>query len=92
MGLIVPDVQEAQERVAALGGRVIKRAGEDVDIRDKELANAYGLGPEATGALEEDELEELVRAFGDYRTGTVQSAFVADSDGNLIEIQPPIFE
>lgn len=91
-GVVVADVKAAEKRIEEAGGRVIKRAGEEVDIRDGKLANAYGLGVEATGALTEEELEAIVEAFGDVRTGAVQSAFVEDVDGNLVEVQPVVFE
>lgn len=91
-GLVVPDVKEAEERVATHGGRVIKGAGEELDVTNNELANAYGLGVEAIGGLEEGDLERIVEAFRDVRTGALQSAFVADPDGNLVELQPPTFE
>ncbi|KAJ4353421.1 uncharacterized protein N0V89_005150 [Didymosphaeria variabile] len=91
-GLVVPDVKEAEGRIAAWGGRVIKGAGEETDVTNNELANAYGLGVEAIGSLEEGELEAIVEAFRDVRTGVMQSAFVGDPDGNLIELQPPVFE
>ncbi|KAK3203813.1 hypothetical protein GRF29_106g728373 [Pseudopithomyces chartarum] len=91
-GLIVPDVKVAEGRVAEWGGRVIKKAGEELDVTNNELGNAYGLGVEAIGALDDEELKAIVEAFKDARTGAIQSAFVADPDGNLIEIQPPVFE
>lgn len=91
-GLVVPDVSVAEERAAEWGGKLIKKAGEELDVTNNELANAYGLGVEAIGALDDGELEAIAEAFKDARTGAIQSAFVTDPDGNLIEIQPPVFE
>ncbi|KAF1975004.1 hypothetical protein BU23DRAFT_441469, partial [Bimuria novae-zelandiae CBS 107.79] len=87
-GLVVPDVKVAEERIITLGGKVIKGTGEELDVTNNELTNAYELGVEAIGSLQEGELEAIAEAFRDPSTGATASSFVADPDGNLIEIQP----
>jgi hypothetical protein len=58
-----------------------------MDSTNHAFANAYGLRVEAVGGSAEGELEAIFEALRDVRTGKVQSAFVADLDGNLVKMQ-----
>lgn len=77
LGLMVPDLLQAQERLETLGKNVLKRAGELPDLRGP-VGEAYGLPGDTLRNEEEARLisEALLNVL-----------LVLDPDGNLVEVQ-----
>ncbi len=78
LGLIVPDVLQAQGRLESLEADVLKRAGELPELQGP-AGEAYGLLGEVFETHPE-EAELISRAL-------VNALLVLDPDGNLIEVQ-----
>ena len=82
IGLVVPDLKKAQDRMENLGIKVTKRIGQSAEgIPAAE--NAFGFGDYAT--KNETERESLIK--GQELIGFAQLLLVEDPDGNLIEVQ-----
>lgn len=85
IGMIVPDMEAMQARLDRLGVTSLKRYLEDTPA-DGPIAKATYLGsPELLALLDEGEFEAVVPIFNSQNRNLI---FVADPDGNLIEIQP----
>ncbi|KAF9869634.1 lactoylglutathione lyase [Colletotrichum karsti] len=85
IGMVVPDIVAMQERLDTLPDvNVVKKRGDPVPIGG-EVSGASGLHPEALEQLSAEE-QEQIKAMLSPVTGPL--IFVADPDGNLIEIQP----
>ncbi|KAL4882985.1 Glyoxalase/Bleomycin resistance protein/Dihydroxybiphenyl dioxygenase [Aspergillus karnatakaensis] len=82
LGLVVPDIEDAQERLDRFGVRAVKRLGERTAAFDSALANATNVGPGSTG--NRGEIEALIE--GLLTTDFENIIFVEDPDGNLIEV------
>ncbi|KAK3339736.1 hypothetical protein B0T25DRAFT_362341 [Lasiosphaeria hispida] len=78
VGLIVPDVLQAQGRLESLGADVLKRAGELPELQGP-AGEAFGLPGDVVERHPED-AELISRALRDV-------LLVLDPDGNLIEVQ-----
>lgn len=78
VGLVVPDVLQAQQRLNSFGVEIVKGVGKDLST-NAGVAQAYGLG--------EDAMEDQVIAQGIKTIGFEKFLLVADPDGNLVEIQ-----
>ena len=78
MGLVVPDVEAAQERLAQHDAPFLKRLGEAPTAAGTALATAFGVDGNATLAES---------AFGGLQMFGFDRAFhVVDPDGNVIEV------
>jgi lactoylglutathione lyase len=76
LGLIVPDVVEAQERLESLGADVVKRAGQAVDFEGP-VGLAFGEG-----------FAERYAEDAEMISGALLGALlVLDLDGNMVEVQ-----
>ena len=82
LGLVVPDVQVAQDRLERRGVKIIKRIGETIVPADSPLANATNIGPTSTS----DTAERDAVVQGLLTTDFENILFVEDPDGNMIEI------
>lgn len=84
IGLIVPSLQKAEERMDRLGygANIIKRIGEP-GIGNERVENALGVGKLATT----DPKEKEALAFGQDMVGFSQLLVLEDPDGNMIEVQ-----
>ncbi|KAL4862322.1 hypothetical protein BDV12DRAFT_178968 [Aspergillus spectabilis] len=82
LGLVVPDIQAAQERLDRYGVKTVKRLGEKTAAFDSALANATNIGPGSAG--DRGEIDALIE--GLLRTDFENIIFVEDPDGNLIEV------
>jgi lactoylglutathione lyase len=76
LGLIVPDVMAAQERLEGLGADVIKRVGEEADFGGP-VGLAFGEG----FAERYPEDAEMISA------ALMGVLLVLDLDGNMVEVQ-----
>ena len=82
IGLVVPDLRAAEERLSRYGVPIAKRVG-SVDVESGgPVAIAWNIGP--TSTFNESEAEELVRGF--MSTDLEILAFVEEPNGNMIEI------
>lgn len=82
IGLVVPDVQAAQDRFERHGVKIIKRIGETTVSASGPLANATNLGPAAT--QDAAEVDAVIK--GLLTTDFENISFVEDPDGNMIEV------
>ncbi|OQE45904.1 hypothetical protein PENCOP_c001G08290 [Penicillium coprophilum] len=83
VGLVVPDVVEAQTYLEALGVRVLKRVGQAVEDFTGPVPNSMGIGEFA--GLHLAAKRALVKAQG--LIGFEMFLMVTDPDGNVVEIQ-----
>ncbi|KAF6785741.1 lactoylglutathione lyase [Colletotrichum musicola] len=84
IGMVVPDIQATRKRLEALPGvEVLKKHGDTIPIGGK-VAAATGLHPEVISQLSEAELKQISTTLD---AANKELIFVADPDGNLIEIQ-----
>ncbi|KAF5855686.1 hypothetical protein ETB97_008600 [Aspergillus alliaceus] len=83
IGLIVPDVQKAQEYLESKGVTILKRVGERVTGFTGPVPNAFGIGEFAGAHLAAK--QALVEAQG--LIGLEYFLMIKDPDGNLVEIQ-----
>lgn len=82
IGLVVPDLQAAQDRFEKHGVKIIKRIGE-IDVpKDGPLANATNIGPVSTS--DAAEVDAVIQ--GLLTTDFENILFVEDPDGNMVEI------
>ncbi|KAM5341729.1 hypothetical protein ACJ41O_014760 [Fusarium nematophilum] len=84
IGMIVPDIKATQQRLDDLNIEVLKRVGEPIAV-DGKVAGATSLHAEALAQLSAEEREQIAAVLIPTNDPLV---FVADPDGNLIEIQP----
>lgn len=82
LGLVVPDVKNAQDRFEQFGVKIIKRVGEVTVPADGAVANATNLGPASTSNL--TEVDAVMQ--GLLTTDFEDMLFVEDPDGNMLEI------
>lgn len=80
IGLIVPDMMAAQERMKKFGVKIIKEIGQKPSPRGA-IANAFGVGD-----VTDDEAAGLVA--GMEAIGFQFALAAEDPDGNLIEVLP----
>ncbi|KAF6814907.1 lactoylglutathione lyase [Colletotrichum plurivorum] len=78
IGLVVPDVADAQKRMEENDVPILRKAGELLETLPPSLARSFGLID-----LTEAENYEIVRAMPRF-------LMVTDPDGNVVEIQPPV--
>ncbi|KAJ5383738.1 hypothetical protein N7517_001649 [Penicillium concentricum] len=83
VGLVVPNVVEAQNYLEAQGVRVLKRVGEAVEDFTGPVPNSMGIGEFA--GLHLAAKRALVKAQG--LIGFEMFLMVTDPDGNVVEIQ-----
>ncbi|CAI7564960.1 unnamed protein product [Penicillium crustosum] len=83
VGLVVPDVAEAQAYLEAQGVAILKRVGEAVEDFTGPVPNSMGIGEFAGLHLEAK--RALVKAQG--LIGFEMFLMVTDPDGNVVEIQ-----
>ncbi|KAF7529781.1 hypothetical protein PCG10_006112 [Penicillium crustosum] len=83
VGLVVPDVAEAQTYLEAQGVAILKRVGEAVEDFTGPVPNSMGIGEFAGLHLEAK--RALVKAQG--LIGFEMFLMVTDPDGNVVEIQ-----
>lgn len=83
VGLVVPDVAEAQTYLEARGVAILKRVGEAVEDFTGPVPNSMGIGEFAGLHLEAK--RALVKAQG--LIGFEMFLMVTDPDGNVVEIQ-----
>ncbi|RGP79049.1 hypothetical protein FLONG3_2955 [Fusarium longipes] len=87
IGIVVPDIQAFQERLDTMPHiSVLKRSGEPFVELDSSIVvgPAVGLLPKAVEQLDQEEREAIVQNFGQSVEALI---FVADPDGNFIEVQ-----
>ncbi|CAH0042697.1 unnamed protein product [Clonostachys rhizophaga] len=85
MGVIVPDVEAAQARLEALPGvRILKRFGAPTES-EGEVAIANGFPPEALAQVSAEERATIAAVLSVINE---RFLYVADPDGNIIEVQP----
>lgn len=82
IGLVVPDVVAAQQRLDRYSVTIVKRVGETDLAVDGPVAKAFGVGPTATSNV--TEVEEIVK--GLIGTDLENLLFVLDPDGNMLEV------
>jgi lactoylglutathione lyase len=80
--MVVPNITATQERLKALGANIIKASGE-LPTLDGPFASATGI-TQAGDALSPEELDLILQTFVPLQTPLI---FVADPDGNIIEVQ-----
>lgn len=83
VGLVVPDVVEAQKYLEAQGVAILKRVGEAVEDFTGPVPNSMGIGEFA--GLHLAAKRALVKAQG--LIGFEMFLMVTDPDGNVVEIQ-----
>jgi lactoylglutathione lyase len=81
IGMVVPDVQKTQKRLEEIGANIIKSFGEAPTIVGA-VSNATSLGD--LSELDQKEIDTILAALTPSNTPLI---WVADPDGNLIEIQ-----
>ncbi|KAH7243109.1 hypothetical protein FSOLCH5_006726 [Fusarium solani] len=85
IGMVVPDTKVMQDRLDSLPHiPVLKKYGDPIELGSK-VAGATSLTPEALAQLGPEERELISQVLGPTNEPLI---FVADPDGNLIEIQP----
>ncbi len=85
IGIVVPDIEATQERLDKYSGfEMLKRLNDPVP-RTGRLANALNLGENVVKQLGEKEFAQVVGVFDVINKPFI---FVADPDGNVLEIQP----
>ncbi|KAM0286471.1 hypothetical protein ACHAQH_000897 [Verticillium albo-atrum] len=85
IGMVVPDIEATQARLDAYPGiNILKRSGAELQ-REGGIANATSLGPEAVAQPDQEEVDLILSVLRPLNKPLI---FVADPDGNLIEIQP----
>ncbi|KAK5047811.1 hypothetical protein LTR84_006476 [Exophiala bonariae] len=81
IGLVVPDIEKTQKRLEDIGANIVKSFGEVPTIVGP-VANATSLGD--LSELDQSEIDAILAALIPSNTPLI---WVADPDGNLIEIQ-----
>jgi lactoylglutathione lyase len=85
IGMVVPDILAAQERLKSMGANIIKESGAELP-KEGPLANAFGLQDLALlDPAEADAIHQLLSF------GNLPLMYVTDPDGNVVEIQPEVF-
>ncbi|KAL6240333.1 hypothetical protein RBB50_012771 [Rhinocladiella similis] len=82
IGLIVPSLEKAQERMEKYGVKITKRIGQSAE-GIKSVENALGAGDYAT----KNETERDLLVEGQKLVGFAQLLTIEDPDGNMIEVQ-----
>jgi lactoylglutathione lyase len=82
IGLVVPSLEKAQERMERFGVKVTKRIGQSAE-GIASVENALGAGAYAT----KNQTERDLLAKGQELVGFAQLLTVEDPDGNMIEVQ-----
>ncbi|KAL4940038.1 hypothetical protein BDV06DRAFT_224461 [Aspergillus oleicola] len=82
LGLVVPDLEEAQKWFEKNGVTIVKPRGVASLTGDSEVAIAFGVGVEAT--TNTTEVEAIVEGLQD--TGFKDLVFIQDPDGNVLEV------
>lgn len=81
IGMVVPDVEETQKRLEEIEANIIKKFGEPPTVTGA-VPNATSLGD--LSELDQKEIDAILAAL---TPGNTPLIWVADPDGNLIEIQ-----
>ena len=81
IGMVVPDIEATQKRLKKIGANIIKNFGEPVNVKGA-VGNALGFGNLLE--LDQGEIDAFQKATTPANLGLI---FVADPDGNLIEVQ-----
>lgn len=81
VGLIVPDIVKAQDRMQQYGVKIVKGLGANPQPGDP-VSQAYGLG--------NDVAEAMAALAGIKQIGFENFLLVEDPDGNLVEIQQQV--
>ncbi|KAK4901728.1 hypothetical protein LTR27_001500 [Elasticomyces elasticus] len=84
IGLVVPDVQAAQNWFERHGVKIIKRIGETIVPADSPLANATNIGPASTS----DAAQRDAVVMGLITTDFENILFLEDPDGRCYESLP----
>ncbi|KAF4974807.1 hypothetical protein FZEAL_8331 [Fusarium zealandicum] len=85
IGMVVPDMEATQTRLDSIPDiNILKRLGDRIEMQG-EIAGATSLTAEAVSQLGAKELELISAVLGPSNEPLI---FVADPDGNIIEIQP----
>lgn len=82
IGMVVPNITATQERLESLGANILKAAGEEFTIEGP-FADATGF-TQAGDAISKEEKELILKTLVPINTPLM---FVADPDGNIIEVQ-----
>jgi lactoylglutathione lyase len=82
LGLVVPDLQEAENWFERHGVKIVKKRGVNTLAGDSDVAVSFNIGPESTS--NQTEVEELVKGLQTTDFGNV--VFIEDPDGNLLEV------
>jgi lactoylglutathione lyase len=85
VGVVVPDIEATQARLDQYSGyEMLKRLNDPVP-RSCKLANAMNLGENVVAQLYDEEFQQILAIFDVINAPFI---FVADPDGNVVEIQP----
>lgn len=82
IGMVVPNITDTQARLEAMGANVLKGYGEETEI-DGAFGFATGF-TQAGDAISEEEIAAIKQVIDPLNAPLV---FVADPDGNIVEIQ-----
>lgn len=82
LGLVVPDIQTAQDRMDKYGVEIVKRIGETTAAFDSPIAKAFNIGPESTNNI--TQVNDLIK--GLITTDFEHIIFLKDPDGNMLEV------
>lgn len=82
LGLVVPDLKEAEKWFEEHGVKTVKKRGVNTLPGDSDVAVSFNIGPESTS--NQTEVEELVEGLQTTDFGNI--VFIEDPDGNLFEV------
>jgi lactoylglutathione lyase len=84
LGIVVPDIDATQTWLESRGVEFLKKVDSPTP-RDGPIANANSFPPAAWAQLGDDEKEQIGATLDEINWRFI---FIADPDGNIIEIQP----
>ncbi|KAF2635948.1 Glyoxalase/Bleomycin resistance protein/Dihydroxybiphenyl dioxygenase [Massarina eburnea CBS 473.64] len=87
IGVSTPDVSGTCNRIASLGGTIVKAPGAYITSLNGALGNAFGLNAARTKNLSAAQKAALIEGFKYAPAGISASCFATDPDGNLLEVQ-----
>ena len=81
IGMVVPDIEATQRHLQKMGANIVKNFGEPMRLTGA-VANATGFGD--LSELGQEEIDLFLKVMNVSNTPLI---FVADPDGNLVEVQ-----
>ncbi len=86
IGMVVPDIGATQARLEAMGANIYKGYNEPF-VLDGPFADAAGLSKASLEEVSQEERDQILQILTPVNAPLI---FVADPDGNIIEVQPQV--